>query len=429
MPARTIDAVVVGAGHNGLAMSAVLARHGVEHAVLERGTVAQAWRTGRWDSMRLLTPNWMTRLPGWRYDGPDPDGFMHATEAAACFEAYAARLAAPVRTHCTVQAARAEGGGFRVETDAGAWQCRALVVASGAFGRPVLPALAAALPPGVASLHAQQYRHPGALDEGGVLVVGASATGLQLAREIRASGRAVTLAVGEHVRLPRLYRGRDIHWWMHAAGLLAQRIEDEEDPARARRLPSPQLVGTPERATLDLNVLRAEGVEVVGRLVGLRDGQALFSGGLRNTCALADLKLGRLLDTLDTFAAENGLDRTQAAPERFAPTVPAKAPRLMLPLGREIRTVVWATGWRPALSWLQLPVFDAAGALRHDRGVLADAPGAVVLGLPFMRRRRSSFIAGCEDDAQALGRHLVEHLRSTPARGRARMPQAVAPAP
>lgn len=407
--ARAIDVVIVGAGHNGLAMSAALARRGIDHVVLERGDVAQRWRSERWDSMRLLTPNWLARLPGWHYTGDDPDGFMTARETADFIAGYAAHVAAPVRTHTTVRRARPDGDGYRVETDLGDWQCRALVIASGAFGRATLPRVAERLPAEVHALSADQYKRPDRLPDGGVLVVGASATGVQLAREIHASGRAVTLAVGEHVRLPRLYRGRDIHAWMDTAGLLEQRIEDEADPGRARGLPSPQLAGTPERTTLDLNTLRAAGVEVVGRLVGVRGTTAQFSGSLRNVCALADLKMNRLLDGIDALVQARGLGASVGPVERFAPTLPAVAPRLSLTLGREVRTVLWATGHRPALDWLQVPVLDASGALRHDRGVV-DAPRLYVLGLPFMRRRQSSFLCGSEDDVRALSDHLAAEL-------------------
>lgn len=408
---KTVDAVIVGAGHNGLAMSAELARHGVDHVLLERGAVAQRWHAERWDSMRLLTPNWMARLPGCHYRGDDPHGFMSAAEAAAFIAGYAAQIGAPVHTHTRVIAARPDGAGYRVDTGSGSWRTRLLVIASGAFGRPSVPRLAAQLPPALQQLHAAQYRHPAQLPDartGGVLVVGASATGLQLAREIHRSGRPVTLAAGEHVRLPRLYRGRDIHWWMHEAGLLAQRIEDEDDPVRARRLPSPQLIGTPERATLDLRTLRAEGVEVTGRLAGVRDGRLQFSGSLRNACAGADLKMNRLLDGLDDFAARHGLDAALGPVERFASTQPDAAPALMRPCSA-FGTVLWATGFRPELDWLQLPVFDADGRLQHDRGQVA--PGVCVLGLPFMRRRQSSFIHGCGDDVRELAAGLLAHLR------------------
>lgn len=223
------------------------------------------------------------------------------------------------------------------------------------------------------------------------------------------SGRAVTLAVGEHVRLPRVYRGRDIQWWMHASGVLDQRIEEADDPRRARRVPSPQLVGTPERATLDLNALRGQGVEVVGRLAGIRDGKAQFSGSLRNVCALADLKMNRLLDSIDEWAARNPPAGVVGPAERYAPTEVGASPRLSLTLGRDVRTVIWATGFRPDYSWLHVPVFDRKGELMHDRGIV-DAPGLYVLGLPYLRRRKSSFMHGAEDDVRELGAHLADYL-------------------
>ena len=410
--AAVVDVVIVGAGHNGLAMSRELGQRGLEHVVLERGEVANAWRTERWDGLRLLTPNWLCRLPGWNYQGSDPDGYMSAGEVAAFVSGYAAALSAPVLTGTTVTRVEPHRAGYRVVTDRGEWLCRAVVLASGAFGKPAVPRVAEGMPHDVQQLSAQTYRNPAQLAEGGVLVVGGSATGVQLAQEIQRSGRRVTLAVGEHVRLPRIYRGRDIQWWMLATGLLDQRIEDVDDPHRARHVPSPQLTGSPGRATLDLNSLQGQGVEVVGRLAGVRDGKALFSGSLRNVCALADLKMNRLLDAIDEWIARNLPAGAVDAAERYAPTGVAAAPRLQLTLGNDVRTVVWATGLRPDHSWLHAPVFDRKGALKHDRGVV-DAPGLYVLGLPFLRRRKSSFMHGAEDDVRELGAHLAAYLELT----------------
>lgn len=409
---RTLDALVIGAGHSGLAMSRLLSQRGIEHVVLERGEVANSWRTERWDSLRLLTPNWMTQLPGHRYEGDDPDGYMSAGDVAGFITAYAGQVLAPVQTHTTVTSVRPDANGYRVVTDRGDWRCRAVVLASGAFGKPVVPQLAEQMPGGVEQLSARTYRNPAQLADGGVLVVGASATGVQLAQEIQRSGRPVTLAAGEHVRLPRVYRGRDIQWWMLASGVLDQRIEDVDEPDRARRVPSPQLVGTPERATVDINALREQGVEVVGRLAGIRDGNAQFSGSLRNVCALADLKMNRLLDSIDEWAQRSGLADAVDPKERYAPTDVGASSRLGLALGKHVRTVIWATGFRPDHSWLRVPVFGRDGALQHDRGVVA-APGLYVLGLPYLRRRKSSFIHGAEDDVRELGAHLVAHLERT----------------
>jgi putative flavoprotein involved in K+ transport len=411
--AGTVDVVVIGAGHSGLAMSRYLSERGLDHIVLERGDIANSWRRERWDSLRLLTPNWQSRLPGYQYRGPDPDGFMTVPEVIEFIDHYAITVCAPVRTATTVVSVSQVDDGFRVVTQRGQWRCRAVVCASGAHNLPNIPAFAAALPKSLRTLSSQDYRNPRQLDDRGVLVVGASATGLQLADEIRRSGREVTLAVGEHIRMPRVYRGRDIQWWLDAAGILGQRYDAVDDIVRARRVPSPQLVGSPERATLDLNTLTGRGVNIVGRLVGINDGQAQFSGSLRNHCAMADLKMARLLDTIDAWAARSGRCDDVAEPQRFAPTQVADAPRLGLDLTRErIGTVIWATGFRPDYQWLHLPVFDPKGRLRHDGGIV-DLPGVYVLGLNFMRRRKSSFMHGAEDDVRDLGAHLVAHLRQT----------------
>ena len=263
-----------------------------------------------------------------------------------------------------------------------------------------------ATPPSIASVTPFDYRNPGQLPDGGVLVVGASATGVQIANELRRSGRRVMLSVGEHVRLPRTYRGRDVLWWMEAAGIWNQRYDEIDDLTRARSLPSPQLVGTPERTTLDLNALTAAGVEVVGRLASIRDAQALFSGGLRNQFALADLKMDRLLDTFDEWARSDRQTADVGAVERFEPTRAPSSSRLALDLrSGEIESIVWATGFRPDYRWLDVPVLDSKGRLRHDGGIV-DAPGLYAMGLPVLRRRKSTFIHGAEDDA----RDIVDHL-------------------
>jgi putative flavoprotein involved in K+ transport len=408
--ARTTTTVVVGAGHAGLAMSHFLTARSIDHVVLERGAVANAWRHERWDSLRLLTPRWQTRLPGCAYTGPDPDGYMSMDEVIRFIQGYAQVSGAPVECGTTVTSIRPRNDGYLVWTDRGPWRCKTIVLASGAFNVPVVPALAAAVPSSIATFTTRHYRHPGQLEQGGVLVVGASATGLQLADEIHRSGRPVTLAAGEHVRMPRTYRGRDIQWWMDAAGHLDQRYDRVDDLARARRVPSPQLIGTPEHRTLDLNSLTSRGVRLVGRLTGLRDGRAQLSGALRNVCRLADLKLGRLLDGLDSWAERTGQVDAVEDRERFEPTRVDASPSLELDLrSGAIRSIVWATGFRPDYSWLHVPVFDHKGRIRHDGGVTV-APGLYVLGLPFLRRRKSTFIHGAEDDARDVCDQLAAHL-------------------
>jgi putative flavoprotein involved in K+ transport len=385
--------------------------------VLERGEVANSWRRERWDSLRLLTPNWQSRLPGYRYNGADPDGYMSRPEVIDFISRFAVVSAAPVRTNTTVTAVRQTDAGYHVATSNGDFRCRTLVVASGACNVPSVPALRQQLPASVPSFTPFDYRSPAGLPDGGVLIVGASATGVQLADEIHRSGRPVTLSVGEHVRLPRTYRGRDVLWWMDASGVWDQRYDQMDDLTRARKLPSPQLVGTPERTTLHLNALSATGVELVGRLATVRDGRALFSGGLRNQFALADLKMDRLLDTFDEWARTHSRDGDVAPPERFEPTrVPASSRLGVNLLSGEIRSIVWATGFRPDYSWLDVPVLDEKGYLRHDGGIV-DVAGMYALGLPVLRRRKSSFIYGAEDDAREVIEHLADYLARTPQPG------------
>jgi putative flavoprotein involved in K+ transport len=369
--------------------------------VLERGDVANTWKTERWDSLRLLTPNWLTRLPGLAYDGDDPDGFMAVPELIEFLERYAEHIDAPVRTRTTVTAV-SRPDDYLVETSDGSWEAEAVVVASGAFNRPHVPAVAASLPGELDQITPLDYKRPEELRAGRVLVVGASATGIQIADELLRSGREVTVAVGEHVRMPRTYRGRDIMWWLDQIGRLDERYDEVDDLVRARHVPSPQLVGG---ADLDLNTLTARGATLVGRLAAVNGSTASFSGSLRNVCTLADLKLNRLLDTIDQWAeADRG--------PRPEPTVVDEHPKTQLDL-TTFDTVLWATGFRADYSWLQLPVLDRKGEIRHDGGVVRDAPGLYRIGLNFLRRRKSSFIHGAEDDARDIVAALTRRRSST----------------
>jgi putative flavoprotein involved in K+ transport len=402
--------VVIGAGHAGLAMSRCLTARSIDHVVLERGEVANSWKTERWDSLRLLTPNWQSRLPGFHYRGDDPDGYRTMPQTIDLIEQYAGMIAAPIQTNTVVKSVSCSDDGYQVATSQGDWQCRTVVLAAGACNVATIPAAAAGVPSSIKALTPIQYRNPDQLDPGGVMVVGASASGTQIAEELHRSGRPVTLSLGEHVRVPRVYRGSDIKWWMDAVGVLDEFYTEVDDITRVRNVPSLQLAGSDDRHTVDLNSLTDIGVKLVGRLAGMADGKAQFSGSLPNLCAMADLKMNRLLDRIDEWVAEHmGADQIDP-PHRFDPTRVEASPPLSMDLTNgEIKTIIWATGFRPDHSWIDVPAFDRKGRLKHDGGVV-ESPGMYLMGIPFLRRRKSSLIDGAGDDARDLSAHLAAHL-------------------
>lgn len=407
MDTTSTTVTIVGAGQAGLAMSQQLTERSIDHVLLERGSVANSWSTERWDSLRLLTPNWMTRLPGFSYQGNDPDGYMTGQQVARFIAAYQESFDAPVQTNTTVHRIESDRFGHLVTTNNGQLRSEAVVVATGACSTPRIPTLGAELPTRITQLAPIHYRNPSQIGNGRVLVVGASASGAQIADELQRAGHDVLLAVGDHVRLPRTYRGMDIHWWMDTIGRLDERYDEVDDISRARRLPSLQLIGSPEKRNLDLNALHRRGVQLLGRFAGISGSTAQFSGSFANRCTSADLKLGRLLDLIDEFAATHGLDDELTDPNRPAPTdVPTAETTVSLD---DVGTVIWATGFRPDYPWLDADLLDHKGAIRHNGGVMS-RPGMYVLGLPFTRRRKSSFIDGVGPDAIELSAHLAQHL-------------------
>ena len=400
---HAVETVIVGAGQAGLAVSRCLTGQGADHVVVERGRIAERWRSSRWESLRLLTPNWMSRLPAWSYPGPDPDGFMTAPELVSHLEDYASSFTAPVHENTTVELVEATDGGLRVVTDQGTWLARNVVVATWIENRPYLPPAASEIDPEIHQLPAARYRGPDQVPGGGVLVVGASASGVQIADELRRAGRPVILSVGRHARLPRRYRGRDILWWMDRAGVLGQTIDQVHDARSARRAPSLQLSGRGRPVGLD--ALAAGGVRLAGRLVAA-DGQRLsFADDLPATIGGAQARMERLLRTIDGYITRNGGEGAGPA-DRPAPfTAPAGPAELDLRRAG-IGTVIWATGYRPAYPWLRVPVLDRHGQITHRRGVTS-VPGLYVLGLKFLYRRNSTFVDGVAGDARFVATHMM----------------------
>ena len=400
------DVVVVGAGQAGLAASRHLAVLGIDHVVLERGRVAERWRSTTWDSLRLVTPNWMTRLPGWHYRGPDPDGFMARDEIIDYFVAYAGAIAAPVVDGSPVTRLGRAADGYVLTTPKADWTCRAVVIATGHCDKPALPASARALSPRVHQLHSSDYRRPDALPPGNVLVVGASASGMQIAYELACAGRGVTLAVGRYTSVPRTLLGRDIYWWLDRTGMLDQRVHEVPDITRARAQPALQLAGRADGLELWLGVLQQAGVRLAGHFAGGRDDAVGFADDLAATVRHAESKRDRVVGEILEHARQLGLDD---GPHPVLPRLHVTAPPTTIDLrATGISSVVWATGFRRDFDWIDIPVTDASGDLVHDDGVLP-VPGLYALGFRFMRRRCSSFIDGVGADAAFIaGRVAVQ---------------------
>lgn len=406
---KRIDTLIVGGGQAGLAMSRELSLRGVDHLVLERGRVGERWRSERWDSLRLLTPNSQNHLPGMAAGDVDERGYMHKDELVRKLVAHARHHALPVEEGVSVRCIKRVEGGYRVLTDAGIWTARSVVLATGHCDLPAVPAMARSLSRDLHQVAPTGYRRPSDLPPGGVLVVGASATGVQLADELQRSGRRVTLAAGKHTRLPRHYRGKDILWWFEVMGLLDQPTRVAYDLGSAREQPSMQLVGRADQPILDLDHLRRQGVRLAGHLVGVDGDRVAFRQDLVKSAALSDRKLGRLLDQIDRFAESLGLDGMLPEAVRPAPVEVGPTPSELDLHARGIRSVLWATGYRRNYSWLNVPVLDARGEIVHEGGVTA-SPGLLVLGLPFMRRRNSTFIGGVGADAHELADELEVFL-------------------
>ena len=400
-----VDTLVIGAGQAGLAMSRLLTEAGVDHAVLERGRLAERWRSERWDSLRLLTPNWATRLPSWEYKGPEPQGFMTAAELVTYFEAFADDFDAPVHEDSAVESVFRTGDGFTVCTADAGWTARNVVIATGWTDRPRVPSAARDLPSSIEQITPSTYRNPSQVADGGVLVVGASASGAQLADELSRAGREVTLAVGRHNRLPRRYRGVDIWWWLEESGRLAVTVDGVRDPKHARHEGSLQLIGTPVPRNLDVTTLSGRGVRLTGRFMGFDGTSALFARDLKHSTDRAHERMRRVLSGIDEYIVRHGLEAEVNAPDAPPALGPIDEPTHLSLVDGGIKTIVWATGFSRSYPWLHVPVLDQQGEIIQRRGV-TPVDGLYVLGQRFQHRRDSNFIDGVRHDAAVVADHI-----------------------
>jgi len=420
---QTTGTIVIGAGQAGLSLSRRLAAARHPHLVLERGRIGQRW-SERWDSLTLLTPNWHNRLDGGAGHA-DRDGFLGRDDFVRYLGGYARGFRAPVREGVEVLAVDADGDGFRVLTDAGALHARNVVVATGDAALPALPTVHADAPAHVRQLHSSEYRSPGKLADGGVLVVGAGPSGQQIAAELRRSGRDVVLAAGRHVRMFRRYRGRDAYHWLSGLGELDQTVDEVVEVAAARRSPSLPLSGANGGEQLDLHVLQRLGVRVAGRVEGFRGSQVILGDNLERDVAAAESRLRDMLERVDML-----VERTAEPvddPDPLPALAIAGAPRTVDLAAARISTIVWATGYRRDFSWLHLPALDADGELVQRRGVTA-VPGLYVLGQRFQHRRSSHFIGGVGADAAYLADEIVAGDPVSARRPRPRLTWTPAPA-
>lgn len=401
----SVDVAIIGGGQAGLAMSRCLSERNIDHLVFERGGIGQRWKTSTWESLRLLTPNWMNVLPGQAVSETDPFGFMGRDEHIWRLETYARRNRAPVVARTEVMSVSASGNGYCLVTSRGTWQARSIVIATGQCDVPRIPAAAQALSAEVLNLHSSQYKRPADLPNGNVLVVGASSSGVQIADEVRRSGREVILSVGKHIRLPRRWNGRDIFWWFDRMGLLGERTSDVPNLDKAIRQPSMQLVGRPDRRNIDLSSLQAIGVRIAGHLNACDGDHVQFANDLAASVSAADDKQRRLLERINAFSRANSCKDFPAS-IRIGPE---SDPREISLRGEGITTVIWATGFMRRFPWLDLPVLSRAGELAHVDGVTA-MPGVYALGYRFLRKRDSNFIGGVGTDAIALSQQVAGYL-------------------
>jgi putative flavoprotein involved in K+ transport len=405
---HSVDTVVVGGGHAGLAMSYCLKARGVEHVVLERGDVGQRWRDERWDSITLLTPNWATQLPGFHYDGDDPDGYEGRDGYVSYLERYARSFGAPVQKETAVTRLTAAGKGtYRLETSQGPLEARRVVAATGPFHVPVFPEGRTAVPSDVFQIHSSEYRCPAQLPEGPVLVAGSGNSGLQIVEELAASGRRVFASIGRLRSAPRRYRGQDIIRWMIDLGALDARVEDASPDAR--KIPPPLLTGTGGGHDLNLRQMSGRGAIFIGRVLGGRDGRLFFSGDVNDTLRASAAAYRDFRARVDRFVSERGVSAPpDPAPCADADLIPALTePVTELDLGKErIRSIVWATGFRTAYEWIDLPVFGSSGEPLHEGGAAA-SPGFYFLGLRWLSKYKSFFIYGVGEDAERLAQRIA----------------------
>ena len=394
-----VDTLVIGGGQSGIAMSEHLSKHDIDHLVVEKNRIAEAWRSQRWDSLVTNGPRWNDRFPSLKMSG-EPDGFVHHDDLADYFEAYADKINAPIQTNVEVtHVSEVEGDArYQVKTSKGQVLAKSIVVATGPFQHPVIPPVIPKTAD-VKQLHSQQYKNPDQLPDGAVLVIGSGASGVQIAKELNESGRSVYLSIGPHVRPPRRYRGKDIIWWMGVLGIWND-TEPTEEVVKGFAVS-----GT---GTVDFRQLAHDGITLLGMTDNYQNGTLHFSDDLAATIDEGEQDYYKLLDAADKFIEDNGLDFPEEPEARNLPDMPECVTNPLTALHLKeanITSIIWATGFKNDYSWLDLDIFDEDGKPKHYQGV-TDARGVYFLGLPFLTCRGSSFIWGVWHDASHIAHKI-----------------------
>lgn len=398
--------VIVGGGQAGLSMSYCLKQAGIDHVVLEKHRIAHEWREKRWDSFCLVTPNWQCRLPGFPYPGDDPHGFMKKHEIVRYIEDYVASFNPPVAEGVTVQAVRRRDGKFDLETSAGVCSADQVVIAVGGYHVPTIPRVAERLSPEVTQLPVSEYKNPGALPPGEVLVIGTGQSGCQIAEDLHLAGRKVHLAVGGAPRTARFYRGKDVVDWLDEMGYYRMPVHDHPMKERVRAKANHYVTGRDGGRDIDLRKFAAEGMRLYGRLMDIRGDRAHFAADLRNNLDRADEAAESIKNTIDGFIASRGIVAPVEA--RYVPVwAPEHEPRELDLAKNDVKTVIWCIGFHADYRWIEIPVFDGKGYPSHQRGV-SSAPGLYFLGLPWLYTWGSGRFSGVAADAA----HLAEQIQS-----------------
>jgi putative flavoprotein involved in K+ transport len=412
------SSVIVGGGQAGLSMSACLSQRGIDHLVIEKRTALHTWRTERWDSFCLVTPNWQCRLPGHPYDGADPHGFMKKHEIIAYVDAFLAKVRAPLLEGTVVQRAVPRTcGGFDVTTSNGFFTTDHLVVATGGYHNPIIPRMAERLPRTLVQIHSAQYRNAAALPAGRVLVVGSGQSGTQIAEDLHLAGREVVLAVGDAPRCARFYRGRDVVDWLADMGYYEMPVDDHPLREGVRDNTNHYVTGRDGGRDIDLRRFAREGMQLYGRLIDADEGTLRFSATLASALDAADAVYNGINASIDNYIAAAGITAPPGA--RYRPLWTPEAERTELALEASgISAVIWCIGFTPDFSWLDAPVFNGRGQPQHKRGVTRQ-PGLYFLGLPWLHTWGSGRFSGVADDARYLAGQIELHRAESDAPPRA----------